>query len=253
MKENFPIKYDYFRERLIAKDGVYEINFHITDNEDYQDVWMGYCNEHKEYWFGRIKGSEENGYDFETADELLNAKVFDGKSMVELWDKAEFDLINGVSTHTWVWKQCWNSYTAREKDYEKIPCLACELWPHHSLTEMCDEIKEIIASENDMIFTLYCYEEMVGFAHCGVRKDYVEGTHSSPVGYLEGVYVKEKYRNLGFATELITCCQNWAKSKGCKEFASDCEISNDASVKLHQRLGFSEVSRLVHFAKKLED
>ena len=253
MRENFPIKYEYFREKLIKKDSVCEINFNIIGDEDYQDIWMGYCDEHKLYWFSKMKGAEENGYDFETADELLNAKVFNGKSMTELWDKVEFDSINCVSTHTWAWRSCWNSYTAREKDYEKISRLACELWPHHSLDEMCDEMKKIIASENDMIFTLYCYKEMVGFAHCSIRNDYVEGTHSNPVGYLEGVYVKEKWRNLGFATELVICCQNWAKSKGCKEFASDCEITNDASIKFHQSLGFGVASKLMHFAKKLED
>lgn len=251
MRENFPIKYEYFREKLIEKDSVWEINFSIIGNEDYQDVWMGYCDEHKLYWFSRMKGAEENGYDFETADELLNAKVFNGKSMAELWDKIEFDSINGVCTHTWVWRRCWNSYTARERDYEKIARLACELWPHHTFDEMCDEIKDIIASENDMIFTLYCYKEMVGFAHCSIRNDYVEGTGSSPVGYLEDVYVKEEWRNLGFATELVTCCQNWAKSKGCKEFASDCELDNINSFNFHIAMGFEEANRVICFRKEL--
>ena len=63
MRENFPIKYEYFREKLIEKESVCEINFSITDNEDYQDIWMGYCDEHKLYWFSRMKGAEENGYD----------------------------------------------------------------------------------------------------------------------------------------------------------------------------------------------
>ena len=34
----------------------------------------------------------------------------------------------------------------------------------------------------------------VGFAQCGLRRDYVEGTDSSPVGYLEGIFIKEEYR-----------------------------------------------------------
>ena len=247
MRENFPIRYEYFRERLINRDSVWEINFSISGLEDFQNCWMG-CNvDNDGYWLAVI----DTEYFYETADEVLNAKVFDGKSMCELWDKVEFFTINCVSSHTWVWRRCWNVYTAREKDFYKISQLACELWPHHNFDEMCGEIKEIIASENDMIFTLYCYGEMIAFAHCSVRNDYVEGTHSTPVGYLEGVYVREEWRNLGFATELITCCENWAKEKGCKEFASDCNISNDVSVQLHRTSGFNEVSRLVHFAKEL--
>lgn len=249
MRENFPIRYDYFRERLIKKDDICEINFSITGNNDYQNCWMGYSDDEDCYWFGLSDAKQS--YDYKTADDILNAKVFDGKSMCELWDKVEFYTVNGVSSHTWVWRRCWNIYTAREKDYEKIAQLACELWPHHSIDEMCDEIKEIIASDNDMIFTLYCYGEMVGFAHCSIRNNYVEGTHSNPIGYLEGIYIKEEWRKLGFATELISCCENWAKSKGCKEFASDCDISNNESIKLHKSSGFNEVSRLVHFVKEI--
>ena len=59
---------------------------------------MGYCDEHKLYWFSRMKGAEENGYDFETAAELLNAKVFDGKSMAELWNKVMFKLTVNIKT-----------------------------------------------------------------------------------------------------------------------------------------------------------
>ena len=34
----------------------------------------------------------------------------------------------------------------------------------------------------------------IGFAQCTLRNDYVEGSSSSPVGYLEGIYVKDEYR-----------------------------------------------------------
>ena len=53
----------------------------------------------------------------------------------------------------------------------------------------------------------------VGFAQCGLRRDYVEGTESSPVGYLEGIFVKESYRSKGCAKELLLACESWAKKK----------------------------------------
>jgi aminoglycoside 6'-N-acetyltransferase I len=37
-------------------------------------------------------------------------------------------------------------------------------------------------------------EHIVGFAQCGLRFDYVEGTDSSLVGYLEGIFVLEEYK-----------------------------------------------------------
>ena len=68
--------------------------------------------------------------------------------------------------------------------------------------------------------------DTVGFAQCRLRNDYVEGTKSSPVGYLEGVYVVKLYRNRGYAKDLIAACERWAKDKGCSEFAGDCEEGN---------------------------
>jgi aminoglycoside 6'-N-acetyltransferase I len=57
---------------------------------------------------------------------------------------------------------------------------------------------------------------------------------------------------LGVATYLISCCENWAKEKGCIEFASDCDISNLLSRAMHENNGFTEVSNLVHYIKKLD-
>ena len=44
MRENFPIKYEFFREKLIEKESVCEIKFSIIDDEDYQGIWMGYSD-----------------------------------------------------------------------------------------------------------------------------------------------------------------------------------------------------------------
>ncbi len=89
------------------------------------------------------------------------------------------------------------------------------------------------------------------FAQCSLRNDYVEGTDSSPVGYLEGVFVKEEYRNKGYAKELLLTCEKWAKDMGCSEFASDCELTNENSLKFHLSAGFDEVNRIICFRKNI--
>ena len=91
----------------------------------------------------------------------------------------------------------------------------------------------------------------VGFAQCGLRADYVEGTETSPVGYLEGVFVKEEYRNHGYAKGLLLYCEEWAKYMGCTEFASDCELENIGSLKFHIAMGFAEANRIICFKKKI--
>jgi len=93
-------------------------------------------------------------------------------------------------------------------------------------------------------------ERPVGFAQCALRRDYVEGSSTSPVGYLEGVFVLQEYRRRGIARRLVEACQSWAQLQGCKEFASDCELDNLESQRFHQACGFAEVNRIVCFLKK---
>ena len=100
-----------------------------------------------------------------------------------------------------------------------------------------------------MVFLKWYDGNTVGFAQCQLRTDYVEGTQSSPVGYLEGIFVEEGYRKLGFAKELLSECENWAKEKKCMEFASDCELTNIDSYHFHLAAGFEEANRIICFKK----
>ena len=79
----------------------------------------------------------------------------------------------------------------------------------------------------------------------------MEGTQSSPVGYLEGIYVREAYRGKGLARALLSSCEAWAAEMGCVEFASDCELDNKGSIAFHLGAGFVEANRSVCFTKRL--
>lgn len=50
---------------------------------------------------------------------------------------------------------------------------------------------------------------------------------------------------------LLMACQNWAKEQGCVEFASDCELTNEESLRFHLNMGFEEANRIICFTKKL--
>lgn len=129
--------------------------------------------------------------------------------------------------------------------------LACQLWPDNTVDEMCSEMGEILAKLDAAFFLAYAEKVPIGFAQCQLRHDYVEGTDSSPVGYLEGIYVAEAYRKQGIAKALLTACESWAKTKGCSEFASDCELDNTQSLQFHLNVGFEEANRIICFTKKL--
>ena len=106
-------------------------------------------------------------------------------------------------------------------------------------------------SDGSAVFAEKRDGSFIGVALCSLRHDYVEGCETSPVGYLEGVSVKEACRNKGVAKRLVEECENWAREKGCREFASDCELSNTASLNFHLQLGFREQNRIICFKKDL--
>ncbi|MFA1821868.1 aminoglycoside 6'-N-acetyltransferase [Virgibacillus oceani] len=137
------------------------------------------------------------------------------------------------------------------QDTKEAAHLALLLWPDHTLEEFIQEMTNLIAQPDAKIFLAYHDTEPIGFAQCQLRYDYVEGTSSSPVGYLEGLFVKNASRKKGVAKKLVIACENWAKKKGCHEFASDCELENEESLALHLKLGFGEVNRIICFKKEL--
>lgn len=140
---------------------------------------------------------------------------------------------------------------AEKQDLEILANLAVQMWDSHSVSELIVEFSEIMEKGNSQFFLKYENDIPIGFAQCQLRYDYVEGTKTSPVGYLEGIFIKEGYRNKGYAKELLAECEVWAKGNGCQEFASDCEIDNIDSFQFHKSMDFTEVNRIICFAKTL--
>jgi aminoglycoside 6'-N-acetyltransferase I len=140
---------------------------------------------------------------------------------------------------------------ANLKDATILAQLAQELWPHHALPDLIKETQDFLAQPETAYFLAFQDSTPIGFAQCQLRHDYVEGTTTSPVGYLEGIYVQEEHRKKQVATHLLQACQNWAKEKNCREFASDCELDNEDSLRFHLAAGFIEANRIICFTKSL--
>ena len=90
-----------------------------------------------------------------------------------------------------------------------------------------------------------------GLAEAAIRSDYVNGTQSSPVAFLEGLYVAPAFRRRGIARLLVAEIIRWAKARGCGELASDALLDNTASHAAHRALGFEETERVVFFRKRV--
>ena len=72
--------------------------------------------------------------------------------------------------------------------------MAQMLWPADDAAAMEREFTEVLDDDEAVILIASDNERNVGFALCRLRHDYVEGCSTSPVGYLEGIYVHEVIR-----------------------------------------------------------
>lgn len=140
---------------------------------------------------------------------------------------------------------------ATKEDAKLVAQLAIQMWTSHRVNELAAEFEQLLADDHAAIFLYFDGETAAGFAQCQLRSDYVEGTETSPVGYLEGIFVAERHRNRGYAALLLAACEQWAREQGCKEFASDCELDNSQSLAFHLHSGFTEANRIICFTKKL--
>ena len=145
------------------------------------------------------------------------------------------------------------SYVIRKAvpaDAGTLSLLASQMWEHDP-SELEPEFINLTANDEAACFLAFDGTAAVGFAQCQLRHDYVEGCETSPVAFLEGIYVDEAHRRDGIAGMLLSACEEWARSIGCKEFASDCELDNHASHAWHIQAGFTEMNRTIWFAKQL--
>lgn len=138
---------------------------------------------------------------------------------------------------------------ATRQDAGAAAALALQLWPENDAPALTAEMEEIIQDGAVFLAEEDCVA--IGFAQCQLRHDYVEGTETSPVGYLEGVYVQAAHRRRGVARALLAACEQWARAQGCREFASDCELNNAESLLFHLNMGFIEANRIICFTKDI--
>lgn len=91
----------------------------------------------------------------------------------------------------------------------------------------------------------------LGLIEVGLRSHADGCDPARPVGFVEGWFVHEVFRNHGVGRELMRAAEEWARAQGCVEMASDALIENERSRRAHEALGFEVVDRCVHFRRKL--
>lgn len=126
------------------------------------------------------------------------------------------------------------------------------LWPNDTREELQAGMDVLLADagEQPVFIALRPDLSPCGFLEGGTRK-YADGCETGPVGYIEGWYVDEDSRLQGVGAALVRAMEDWTRARGLTEMGSDTWLWNETSIAAHQRLGYVEMERLVHFAKKL--
>jgi aminoglycoside 6'-N-acetyltransferase I len=125
------------------------------------------------------------------------------------------------------------------------------LWPEDAPEAHVDAVNEQLNSgENWGLMAETLDREIAGFAEIAVRK-YVNGCETRPVGFLEGIWVKPKFRRQGIGAQLIKQAEALLVARGLRELGSDTPINNRDSQAAHLAWGFSETERVVYFRKVL--
>ena len=142
---------------------------------------------------------------------------------------------------------------AEAGDVEVLAAQRFALWPDEPPGVRRAEAAERVARTDPRIETFVAEHDgaVVGFAEVSLRSDYVNGCDTSPVAFLEGLYVEPAHRRRGVARALVAAAEQWGRARGCSELGSDALIDNTGSHRFHAAAGFEETERVVCFRKLL--
>jgi len=118
--------------------------------------------------------------------------------------------------------------------------------------ELADEIDMMLAADDWAAFGAEADDGgLIGLIEL-FERNYAEGCATSPVTFVEGLWVAEAWRRKGVARMLIAAGAAWGRSRGRTELASDVRLVNERSQAVHERLGFEETGRLVTYRRSID-
>lgn len=118
MNSNYGITYEMLLFAFQHDDifGIDETLFHFDDSEDPTDEhYIGCIREDgfQPYWVGDC--DIQDGCEFDTAEELFQAKIFDGQSIQERWEHLVLEYLGGIYIEEWI-----EIYRGKFEEFGKI-------------------------------------------------------------------------------------------------------------------------------------
>ena len=142
----------------------------------------------------------------------------------------------------------------RPQDRNEWVRLRHALWPDATLEEHRRDADRFLAGDRrEPAAVLMAFDDgghALGLVELSIR-NIVDSCSTDRVGYLEGWFVVPEARRRGIGAALVAAGEHWARSAGCREFASDASLNNEISCRAHVALGFTETGRSVNFRKDI--
>ena len=146
---------------------------------------------------------------------------------------------------------------AEPRDLSEVAQMCHGLWPEASVAEHAQDLAPVLAGQpvgtlpGIVLLAQEPQGRILGFIEVDLRS-YADGCNPSrPVGYIEGWYVLPACRRRRVGARLVTAAEEWARSQGCLEMASDAWLDAFNSQRAHEALGYKVVDRCVHYRKDL--
>ena len=146
---------------------------------------------------------------------------------------------------------------AQSADLNELTQMRTLMWPDGPFEEHQRELSSLLSGETVSTLPVETFVAvgetgaLIGFLEAGLRSHADGCDPLRPVGYVEGWFVHDAFRGQGAGKALIYAAEEWARSQGCREMASDALIENELSQQAHKALGYEVVARSVLYRKPL--
>ncbi|MCX6093657.1 MAG: GNAT family N-acetyltransferase [Candidatus Bipolaricaulota bacterium] len=128
--------------------------------------------------------------------------------------------------------------------------LRLALWPRQRREESEREMDTMLTTPRTARAFV---AELASATLCGMvevsLRTQAEGCTTSPVGYVEGLYVDPSWRRRGLGRRLVETAEAWAR--GCTKIASDTTSEYPDSAAVHRALSYRVTGSTLNFRKEL--
>ena len=151
-----------------------------------------------------------------------------------------------------------NVMVANQKHLDAILVLRRLLWPDCTEQEHQQEMGAMLVGNHPMVpdwpavvMVSEADSQVIAYMEATLRP-FVDGCKEGPVGFIEGWYIEDAYRESDAFQLLLNGITLWTKAQGGLEIMCDVPTDEVELLAQHEASGFEKVQRVVMVSKPLE-